>query len=130
MKGSFIVKQNKETNLQNQIRLKLSEHGIVLRLNSGQFWQGKRVYSKELQQDVLIHLRPVQGCPEGTSDLLFLSNNGEVAFIEVKTPTGKLKPAQERFLEIVKQMGFKAGIARSPEEAIKIVKGDDVESGN
>lgn len=124
------MKQNKETNLQNQIRLKLSEHGIVLRLNSGQFWQGKRVYSKELQQDVLTHLRPVQGCPEGTSDLLFLSNNGEVAFIEVKTPTGKLKPAQERFLEIVKQMGFKAGIARSPEEALKIVKGDDVESGN
>ena len=106
MKGSFIVKQNKETNLQNQIRLKLSEHGIVLRLNSGQFWQGKRVYSKELQQDVLIHLRPYKGCPR-TSDLLFLSNNGEVAFIEIKTPTGKLN-LEERFLEIVKQMGFKA----------------------
>lgn len=112
-----------EHRIQDEIRLALSEHGIVLRLNSGKFWQGKRVWSKEYVQHVLIEMRVVQGCPPGTSDLLFIGTNGVVAFIECKDDTGKLKPEQERFLNLMKSYGYRAGVARSVEDALKIIGG-------
>lgn len=112
----------KEHNIQNEIRLALSETGVVLRLNSGDFWQGERVYSKEYGQYVLINLRPVQGCPKGTPDLLYLSDNG-VAFIECKTLKGKLREAQEKFFAMLDRYGIKHGIARSTDEAKKIIGG-------
>ena len=110
-----------ESTIQNEIRLALSEYGIVLRLNSGKFWQGKRVWSNEFNQYILINLRPVQGCPEGTSDLLFLGEENNVAFIECKTATGSAREKQKRFIEIMRQYGIKANLARSVEDALKIV---------
>ena len=107
--------------IQDEIRLDLSQYGIVLRLNSGKFWQGKRVWSKEFNQYVLINLRPVQGCPEGTSDLLFLGENNNVAFIECKDDKGTLRPEQEKFLKLMQSYGHRAGIARSVEDALKII---------
>jgi hypothetical protein len=107
--------------IQEEIRLALSQHGIVLRLNSGKFWQGKRVWSNELKQFILINLRPVQGCPEGTPDLLFLGENNNVAFIECKDHKGKTREKQEKFIEIMHQYGIKAGIARSVEDALEII---------
>lgn len=112
---------NQETILQNKIRIALSEHGIVLRLNSGRFWQGKRVYSQEYKQDVLINLRPVAGCPEGTSDLLFVGAN-KIAFVEIKTEKGAVKKEQERFIEEIKKLGHRAGVVRSEIEARELVK--------
>ena len=112
-----------ESTIQNEIRLALSEHGIVLRLNSGKFWQGKRVWSNEYQQYVLIDLRPVQGCPEGTPDLIFLGENDNVAFIECKTKKGTAREKQKRFIEIMHSYGIKADLARSSEEALKIING-------
>lgn len=112
-----------ESTIQNEIRLALSEHGIVLRLNSGKFWQGKRVWSNEYQQYVLIDLRPVQGCPEGTPDLIFLGENDNIAFIECKTKKGTAREKQKRFIEIMHSYGIKADLARSPEEALKIING-------
>ena len=107
---------------QDEIRLALSEYGVVLRLNSGKFWQGKRVWSNEFQQYVLIDLRPVQGCPPGTSDLLFIGNE-YTAFIECKDDKGTLRPEQERFLKLMRSYGHRAGVARSVEEALKIING-------
>lgn len=109
-----------EHRIQDEIRLALSEHGVVLRLNSGKFWQGKRVWSNEFNQYILINLRPVQGCPTGTSDLLFIGNNN-TAFIECKDNKGNLRPEQERFIEIMRTYGHRAGVARSPEDALKII---------
>ena len=108
---------NKETILQNQIKLALSEHGIVLRLNSGKFWQGNLKYSKEFKQNVLTNLRPVMGCPEGTSDLLLIGENGKAVFVEIKTETGTVRKEQIRFIEEVQKLGHKAGIVRSVEDA-------------
>ena len=113
--------EKREASIQNEIRLALSPFGIVLRLNSGKFWQGKRVWSNEFKQYVLIDLRPVQGCPEGTSDLLFLGENGNVAFVECKTRTGTAREKQKRFIEIMHQYGIRADIARSVEDALKII---------
>jgi hypothetical protein len=112
-----------EHTIQDEIRLALSQHGIVLRLNSGKFWQGKRVWSNEYKQYVLIDLRPVQGCPEGTSDLLFLGENNNVAFIECKNQKGKARDKQNKFIEIMHKFKIKAGLARSVEDALKIING-------
>ena len=109
-----------EHTIQNEIRIGLSQYGIVLRLNSGKFWQGKRVWSNEYKQYVLINLRPVQGCPEGTSDLLFIGEN-DIAFIEVKDNNGKLRSEQERFIRIIQEYGHKAGVSRSVDDALKII---------
>ena len=114
---------NQETILQNKIRIALSEHGIVLRLNSGRFWQGKRVYSQEYKQDVLINLRPVAGCPEGTSDLLFVGAN-KIAFVEIKTAKGIVKPEQKRFIEEIRKLGHRAGVVRSIEDSINLIEGE------
>lgn len=117
----------REHNIQDSIRLELSKHGIVLRLNSGKFWQGQRVWSNEFKQYVLINLRPIQGCPEGTSDLLFIGEDN-IAFIEVKDDKGKLRTEQERFLKIVQSFGHKAGVARSIDDALKIMKGEGIKN--
>ena len=110
----------REQDVQNNIRLELSKYGIVLRLNSGKFWQGKRVWSNEFNRYVLIDLRPVQGCPEGTSDLLFIGENC-IAFIEVKDDKGRVRTEQERFIKIIQDYGHKVGVARSVGDALKII---------
>jgi hypothetical protein len=109
-----------ESNIQSEIRVALSEHGIVFRTNAGDFWQGTRVWSKEYKQYVLIDLRRVQGLPEGFSDLLFVGD-GCVAFIETKTETGRVRPEQESFLSLMASRGHRAGVARSVEDAMKII---------
>lgn len=110
-----------EHTIQDEIRLALSQHGIVLRLNSGKFWQGKRVWSTEYNQYILVDLRPVQGCPEGTPDLLFLGENNNVAFLECKTQKGKAREKQLKFIEIMHKFKIKAGLARSVADALKII---------
>ena len=96
---------NKETILQNEIRIALSEHGICIRQNTGNFLtaDGRRV---------------VCGVP-GLSDLLFIGNGG-VAFIEVKTDTGRPTKEQVNFIRAVQKLNHRAGIARSVDDALKI----------
>ena len=109
-----------EKRIQDEIRLALSEFGAVFRTNSGEFWQGKAVYSQEFKQRVLINLRPVQGLPAGFSDLVFVGD-GMVAFIETKRPGEKPRPEQENFLAAMQNLNHPAGIARSVEDAIEII---------
>lgn len=109
-----------EKDIQNTIRAGLSPYGIVFRTNSGEFWQGQRVYSKEFKQEVLINITKVMGLPKGFSDLLFVGK-GYTAFIEVKNLTGKPTPEQLNFIKIMQSYGHRAGIARSVEDALKII---------
>ena len=97
----------READIQNTIRMALSKHGIVLRLNNGQFMtkDGREIRS---------------GLPPGTSDLLFIGR-GYIAFIEVKTPDGRVSEAQQRFITTMQQYGHRAGIARSVEDALYII---------
>lgn len=98
----------KETDIQNAIRIALSEHGMVLRLNVGNFMtqDGRYITS---------------GLPPGTSDLLFVGK-GYIAFIEVKTETGKARPEQIRFINHIKSLGHRAGIARSVSDALELIQ--------
>ena len=41
--------------------------------------------------------------------------------IEVKTPTGRIRPEQQAWLETVQAAGGIAGVARSVEDALRIV---------
>ena len=100
-----------ETDLQRKIMVELSKYGIVIRQQSGLFYT-------EYGEKIKI------GFP-GISDLQFISDNGKlIAFIEVKTPTGKPKKEQIDFINFInskKSKCLKAGIARSVEDALKII---------
>lgn len=111
-----------EHELQNRIRVALSEYGLVFRTNAGSFWQGRRVWSLEQCGTVLTDLKRVEGLPEGFPDLLFIDTRG-CAFIEVKTKSGRLRDAQKKFLDRMQAMGLRAGVARSVEDAIAIIQG-------
>lgn len=95
-----------ETDIQNQIRLELSKHGIVIRMNTGVFKTDDG--------------RTIKCGIKGTSDLLFVGQNF-IAWIEVKTPTGRPSKDQIIFINTMKKLGHKAGIARSVEDALKII---------
>jgi hypothetical protein len=115
-----------EIDIQNQIRLELSKHGIVFRTNAGEFYQGKLVYSKEFKQPVLINLTKIKGLPKGFTDLLYLSFDGKAAFIECKALKGKIRVEQENFINLMKKYNYKAGIARSVEDALKIINLENI----
>ena len=112
----------RESNIQNSIRVALSRYGVVFRTNSGEFWQGQTVYSKEFHQPVLINLRRVDGLPKGFSDLLYCGPGGKVAFVECKNDAGRLRPEQKNFMDRMKSMGYVAGVARSAEDAVSLVE--------
>lgn len=111
----------RESDIQNQIRLALSQHGIVFRTNAGDFWQGERVYSQEFHQEVLINIRRVTGLPEGFSDLLFIGD-GKIAFIEVKKKGATVRKRQAKFIETMRSLHHRAGVARSVEDALKMIE--------
>ena len=94
-----------ETDLQNQIRLALSPYGVVIRQNTGNFQlkDGRRIMCGV----------------KGLSDLLFIGQN-RVAFIEVKTETGKPSQEQLNFIRRMQELGHSAGIARSTEDALRL----------
>lgn len=116
-----------ESVIQNKIRCALSsENSIVFRTNAGSFYQGLQTYSKEFKQPVLTKLRKVDGLPKGFSDLFVVDKQG-VAFIETKTPTGRVRPEQIKFIERMRQLGHRAGVARSVEDAKRIMRGEIID---
>ena len=98
-----------EHSIQNSIRLKLSELGYcVFRVNVGKF---KTADGRWFDT----------GLPKGFSDLIAVKD-GRISFIEVKTETGKASPEQLNFIEQMRShYGCNAGIARSVDDAVRIV---------
>lgn len=96
-----------EGKIQREIEIVVSQHdGIPVRLQSGTF------YTK---QGVPITI----GIP-GIPDLMWLLPNNRIVFCEVKTPTGRLREDQKRFIEELHRLGFEAYVVRSKEEAEEI----------
>lgn len=64
----------------------------------------------------LIGYRSITITPDmvGTTVAVFLS-------IEVKTPAGRIRPEQQQWLDTVQAAGGIAGVARSVEDALRIV---------
>ena len=100
----------KETNIMNACMVALSEAGcLVWRQNTG------------AHQDPSGRLIRYGLCP-GSSDIIGICADGAFLACEVKTPTGRVSPAQEAFIEAVRRRGGRAGVARSPEEAVRIAR--------
>lgn len=100
----------READVQNSIRLALNPHAVIFRANVGKVRTADGRWFDT-------------GLPPGFSDLCgFRKSDGKMIFIEVKNEKGKLRPVQERFLNEVKKYDVIAGVARSAEEAVKLVK--------
>ena len=103
---------NKETRLQNEIRASVNDIAVTFRANVGLF------FTKDG--------RPVStGLPSGFCDLFgFRKSDGEIFFIEVKTKNGKPTKQQKNFISAMQAHGVRAGIARSVEDARRIIESD------
>lgn len=114
---------NKETKIQRLIMLALSDAGcLVWRNETGGFWTGK-VLHKSGNQVTLTNARVIPcGLCIGSSDLIGILPDGRFLAIEVKTKTGRVRPEQKNFIDRVKQAGGIAGIARSVDEAMELIK--------
>lgn len=63
------------------------------------------------------------GLPVGFSDLFgFRASDARAYFIEIKAPTGRISPAQTAFIEAMKKRGAIAGVARSVEDARRLLE--------
>ena len=124
----------KETPLMQRIRLAVGKLPTVrlFRNNVGMGWQGKAVHQGS--HVVIENPRPLHaGLCEGSSDLIGWTTvevtpdmvGERVAVftaIEVKTDKGRTSPEQRNFIQRVQEAGGIAGVARSENDAIEIVK--------
>lgn len=101
----------RESDIQNAIRLALNPYAVIFRVNSGKVRMKDGRYFDT-------------GVPNGYTDLSgFRKSDGKAIFLEIKTDKGRLRDAQKHFLNTMQQYDVICGVARSPEEAIKIVTG-------
>lgn len=115
-----------EADVQNSIRLHVSERrlGILFRANVGEAWTGSRIEHNPDGSITIYNPRRFRtGLPPGFSDLFGVAAGGRAAFIEVKSSTGRVTPEQEKFIKMMIKAGALAGVARSPEDVEKILKG-------
>lgn len=112
----------KESNIQNVIRLALSDAGVLsFRNNVGAYKTDAGHYIRygvgESGGSDLICATPIMITPDmvGQTIAVFTA-------IEVKNKTGRPTQKQIAFIEAIKKIGGFAGIARSPQDALKIIK--------
>lgn len=140
----------REHSIQNEIREAVSKYLFPLcqfvpcwRINVGQGWTGKARHFSRKQEitvepgDVLIKAARTfnTGAPVGFSDVIgavpvvitpdMIGKTVAVfSAIEVKNETGKSSKEQVRFISLLQSIGAKAGVARSAEGAIQILRGE------
>ena|SRR5277367_1947146 len=110
-----------ETALYGEI-LAAHSHGDtrLFRINAGMAYQGK-VVERTPHRLILAPWYPIRLANEGVSDILGWSSGAIFTAIEAKSRTGRITPAQEAFILTVRMAGGRAGIARSVEDATKII---------
>jgi len=127
---------NKETNLQNKIRVGIQEQiGSNIRTyrnNTGEAWQGKS--SRTSLGHVVIEKpqRVKYGLKKGSSDLIGIyqieitpemvgKKIGIFTAIEIKTEKGVVSKEQKDFINTITKLGGIAGTARSVEDAVGLI---------
>lgn len=124
-----------EAKILADVRLALSQAGCTaFRQNTGQAWAGSRI-ERLPGNRVLIHdARPVNfGLCVGSSDVIGwmprrVTNDMVGQFVavftavEVKNLRGRPTPEQDNFIKRVQHAGGYAGVARSAEDALQIIK--------
>lgn len=99
-----------EHSIQNKIMMALSKNGCtVFRSNAG------KIKTADGRTIVLF--------PKGFPDLTgFRQSDGRFFAIEIKNERGRLRDDQKHFAEFLKQYPVLYGVARSPDDALKIVE--------
>ena len=133
----------KEHDLQNEIRLHVSKErlGTLFRANVGQGWAGK-VQRMHLTPDtntiLLVNPRPFStGLPVGFPDLFGFvpvtitpdmvgQEIAVFAAVEVKQNTGRVSAKQRDMMAFLQKHGARAGVARSVDDAARILSGEGV----
>ena len=114
---------NAETAIQRAIMLALSDAGcIVWRNNTGQGYAGRVIHSSGGTVTLADARVIVFGLCRGSADLIGITPDGRFLAVEVKTKTGRVSTDQQRFIAAVIAAGGRAGIARSPQDALDIIK--------
>ena len=99
----------RESDRQNEIRLALNPYAVIFRTNVGKVRMADGRFFDT-------------GLPRGYSDLSgFRKSDGKAIFLEIKTDRGRLRDDQRKFIETIGQYDVIVGVARSGQEAIKIV---------
>ncbi len=120
----------KESPVLHHSLLALSEAGhLAWRNNTGIGWAGQAIKPSRAMNivmqpgDVLIrNARPLHaGLCVGSADIIGLRSDGRFYGIECKSDTGRQSKEQKIFGDVVISHGGLYGIARSPEEALKII---------
>ena len=120
---------NAETRLQQEIMLALSQSGcVVWRNNTGQAWLGKVIHQAGDQVTLTdAHKMPFGLCV-GSSDIIGISPKGIFMGVEIKMPkrpgkqAGRVSKEQSDFIKGVIAAGGIAGIARSVNDALELIK--------
>lgn len=127
-----------EHDIQSQIRIAISQNnlGTCFRCNVGQAYTGDQIIKNTDKSITIKNPRPFNtGLPKGFSDLLIITPTiitpkmiGQqiawAGFLEVKTKTGRGSRDQINFIDQMQKLGAHAGIARSVEDAVRIIKKD------
>ena len=104
----------REHNIQNEIRLWCGQHNIMcFRCNVGRVRTADGKWFDT-------------GLPEGFSDLIILANK-TIYFCECKTLHGRQRQDQINFERAVTQAGYTYFIARSVNDVVKLIGGDNYE---
>lgn len=105
---------HEEDTLQASVCLTLSAMGVYFFMvpNSA---AGKTTIQRAVRLRAL-GLRP------GVSDLVVMRRDGVACFLELKTPKGRLSPAQDNFRILCQSRGWPWGVARSVEQAVDLCK--------
>lgn len=129
-----------EHKIQNEGRNALAMPGVFnTRANVGKAWTGSKV-DRLPGNRVLIHdARPFDtGLPVGFTDTLGVTSEtvtpewcahmmgkqiGIAHFIEFKSKDGKPTPRQTNFIDAMRRLGARAGVARSAADAVDIALG-------
>lgn len=100
----------KESDIMRACMLALSEAGCLI-------WRNNTGVLPD-RQGVPIRF----GLCVGSSDLIGITPDGRFLAIETKTAKGRIRPEQQRFIDAVRAKGGIAGIARSPEDALDLLR--------
>lgn len=114
---------NPETKLQNLILIELSKAGCtVWRVETAGAWVGRQIH-KEGSTVTLANARMfTTGLTKGGSDIIGIAPDGCFLAIEVKTARGRVSKEQQTFIDAVNKAGGIAGVARSVEDALELIR--------
>lgn len=108
----------KESSVQQSIRLALgSDRDVVL-------WRNSVGVASEWDERTGNVRRAAYGLAKGSGDLIGIVRVGKLGrflSLEIKSPTGAVRPEQITWANLVRSFGGFAAIVRSPEEALAAV---------